>query len=119
MKERALLFEQRSSSAPVAPGAASSAGQPAGFWSSLTARVRAWFEVPLGYEDESGFHYGSQPTPITTPRFATEATSFRARVLTDRADHVMRHSVVLPVANTPAPATPVAALEKTSEPVPH
>lgn len=114
-----MLFKPESSPATVASGATSSAGQPAGFWSRLTARVRAWFEVPLGYEDESGFHYGSQPAPITTPRFAAEATSFRARVLTDRADHVMRHSVVLPVANTPAPATPSVAPEKKSEPVHH
>lgn len=113
MKKRTFLLEQETATGNRAASATHVAATPAGWWARFTARIRAWFEVPLGYEDESGFHYGSQPAP----RFAAEATSFRARVLTDRADHVMRHSVVLPVANTPAPATPAVAPEKKSEPV--
>jgi hypothetical protein len=91
------------------------ASAPVGFWSQLTARVRAWFEVPFGYQDEQGFHYGQQ----TAPKLATEANSSRARVLTDRADHVMKHSVVLPVASTPAPGRAPADPKKTPEPVHH
>ena len=35
----------------------------------LTARIKVIFssfynrQVPLGYEDQAGFHYGTQPTP--------------------------------------------------------
>lgn len=121
MKERMFLFpEQSSASAAGSIQAADSPGPiaaPIGLWARLTARVRAWFEVPYGYEDESGFHYGTQPPP--TPRGATEATSFRARVLTDRADHVMKHSVVLPVTSQPAPSITPVAPEKKSEAVHH
>lgn len=88
--------------APIPPSV------PVSFWGQFTARIRAWFEVPFGYEDESGFHYGQQPAP----KFASEAVSSRARVLTDRADQMMRHSVVLPIASTSEPPSqPVAPKE--------
>lgn len=35
----------------------------ANFWQRFVARVRSWFEVPYGYQDENGFHYGRQPAP--------------------------------------------------------
>lgn len=118
MKERVFLFPQPDSASNevTAAGGDAAGSGPAttGFWSRLAMRVRSWFEVPLGYEDESGFHYGVQPAP-QAPRFAAEATSFRARVLTDRADHVMKHSVVLPTANPPA--SPAVVPEKQAEPV--
>ncbi len=91
---------------------------PTGIWSRFTARIRTWFEVPFGYEDESGFHYGSQAAPPKA-RLATEAASVRARVLTDRADHVMKHSVVLPVANPSAPEVAPVAPDKTPATVSH
>lgn len=113
MKERAFLSPQQSSvTSEVQPRRvdAKIVSAPAGFWSQLAARFRAWFEVPFGYQDEQGFHYGQQPAP----KLAVEATSTRARVLTDRADHVMKHSVVLPVAPGTGPsAEPVAAEKKT------
>jgi hypothetical protein len=90
-----------------------SAPVPVSFWSQFTARVRSWFEVPFGYEDESGFHYGQQPAP----KFASESVSSRARVLTDRADQMMRHSVVLPIASTPEPPSQPVAPEKKVETV--
>lgn len=119
MKERAFLFQPESSARgdvltshrdAIPPVAAS-----VGFWSQLVTRIRAWFQVPVGYEDETGFHYGPQPAP----KFAAEATSARARILTDRASHVMKHSVVLSVA--PAPAQPDPATCPTGQPekVPH
>lgn len=113
MKERAFMVRQESQQPAITgnphPGTTETAGPTAardGFWARLTASLRGWFEVPFGYEDEQGFHYGQQPTP----KFAAEGASFRARVLTDRAEHVMRHSVILPVAN---------AEEKPLEPATH
>jgi hypothetical protein len=29
-------------------------------WSTM----RSWFEVPYGYEDETGFHYGEEPVRV-------------------------------------------------------
>lgn len=118
MKERNLLLEQETATGHRATSAAQAVAAPGGWWARFTARIRAWFDVPFGYEDESGFHYGAQPAPQPA-RFATEATSFRARVLTDRADHVMRHSVVLPVAATTGPSVAAATSEQKAEPVAH
>jgi len=103
MKERAVLLKQRASTRGEEPSPASAihlAAAPVGFWSRLTARIRAWFEVPTGYEDESGFHYGQQPMP-TQAQTVTEDTAFRAKVHTDRADHAIKHAVVLPTATPP------------------
>ena len=49
-------------------------------WRRFISRVRSWFEIPFGYEDENGFHYGHEPAPRPTPR---------AEVLTDRACDAM------------------------------
>ena len=120
LKERLYMFQQQSPVISKAPSQSDdlpeSIAPRAKVWSQLTARIRSWFEVPYGYEDESGFHYGVQPGP-TAPRLATEATSIRARVLTDRADHVMKHSVVLPTAATPAPSNASTVPEKKAEAV--
>jgi hypothetical protein len=58
-----------------------------GFWGRLTARVRSWFTVPYGYEDETGFHYG----PAPTPEWAKRRNSAALPVLTDRASGVIRY----------------------------
>jgi hypothetical protein len=58
-----------------------------GFWGRLAARVRSWFEVPYGYEDETGFHYG----PAPTPEWAKKLNSVGLPVLTDRAAHAIRY----------------------------
>ena len=122
MKERSYLIEaQPSARAEGSTQATDSSAPvlaPTGIWSRFTARIRTWFEVPFGYEDESGFHYGSQAAPPKA-RLATEAASVRARVLTDRADHVMKHSVVLPVANPSAPEVAPVAPDKTPATVSH
>lgn len=115
MKERAVLLKQRASargeeSSPV--GAIQPASTPVGFWSRLTAHIRAWFEVPVGYEDESGFHYGQQPMP-TQAQSTTESAAIPARVHTDRADHAIKHPLDLPIANPPEQSdVPVAPEQK-------
>jgi hypothetical protein len=58
-----------------------------GFWGRLTARVRSWFTVPYGYEDETGFHYGAAPVPD----WAKKRNSAALPVLTDRAAHAIRY----------------------------
>lgn len=32
-----------------------------GRWQAFIERVRGVFQVPVGYEDETGFHYGIRP----------------------------------------------------------
>lgn len=51
----------------------------------LFARLRSWFEIPFGYEDATGFHYGHEPVP--TP--ATPWSNAAGNVLTDRACDAM------------------------------
>jgi hypothetical protein len=56
----------------------------------VAARMRTWFEIPYGYQDETGFHYGQPPRPPVTP----------AKVLTDQASNALL-----------CPATGVSAAE--------
>lgn len=58
-------------------------------------RIRSWFEIPYGYQDENGFHYGRQPAP---PHF------------TDRASDAMTYPIALPAtpSESPAPASKTA-----------
>ena len=117
MKERVILPEQQAPSRKESSSRAENPFARAGFWARFTARLRSWFEVPLGYEDDTGFHYGAQSGP--TQWSATETTSVRAQVLTDRADQAIKHSVALPVTEQPTPsATPVIS-EKKPETIPH
>jgi hypothetical protein len=121
MKTRVNLPEQQASSRKESSSWANDLISPAatrvGFWARLTARLRSWFEVPLGYEDDTGFHYGAQSTP--TARQATETTPVRAQTLTDRADQAIKHSTVLPVTDQPAPSATPATSEQKPETVPH
>jgi hypothetical protein len=57
---------------------------PASFWQRLATRVRSWFEIPFGYEDEDGFHYGHEPVP-----HSNAARSTAPKVFTDRACDAM------------------------------
>lgn len=121
MKERANLPEQQTSGRKASSSRANVLISPpaarARFWAGFTARLRSWLEVPLGYEDDTGFHYGTQSAPIPPP--ATETTSVRAQVLTDRADQAIKHCIALPVTDTPAPSATPATSEKKPETVPH
>lgn len=67
------------------PSAASSIG-PNGFWSRVVARVRSWFEIPYGYEDEKGFHYGVEPAPAN---LKAKTSAPPQNVFTDRASDVI------------------------------
>jgi hypothetical protein len=59
----------------------SNGSRPTGLWSRVITRLRSWFEVPFGYEDEKGFHYGTEPVPA---EFAAKPSAPQ-KVLTDRA----------------------------------
>lgn len=48
------------------------------FWQRFTARLRSWFEVPYGYQDENGFHYGPQPAPPGFTDRASQAMTYPA-----------------------------------------
>ena len=76
MKEVALVLEHR-----PAPSNQPRRGQeipttsvtsPIGFWQRFLTRVRSWFEIPFGYEDEDGFHYGHEPV---APKVFTDRAS--------------------------------------------
>jgi len=82
-----------------------------GLWTRLVARVRSWFEIPYGYEDENGFHYGIQPRPI----WRTESESAGTSVFTDKADQAMTYPMALPKVTAEAPtpsAEPTAVTAK-------
>lgn len=63
---------------------AESATKPS-LWHRLVNRLRSWFEIPYGYQDENGFHYGVEPVPAGQ---AAQTNAVR-RVFTDRATHVI------------------------------
>lgn len=121
MKTRVNLPEQQTSSRKESSSQTSNPFSPAaartGFWARFTARIRSWFEVPLGYEDDTGFHYGAQSAP--TPRPAGETTPVRTQVLTDRADQAIKHPTVLPVTDQPTLSATPATLGQKSETIPH
>jgi hypothetical protein len=78
----------------------------AGFWSRALNRVRSWFQIPEGYQDETGFHYGIQPPPRIQPE-----NRLRPGQPHDCAGHAMQHPVVIPVKVPPlaTPETPPVA----------
>lgn len=72
-----------------------------GFWAWLTAP----FEIPFGYEDESGFHYGHPPQPQRN-EWSSPA---RPLLHTDRAEFAMRHPLNAPIAAAAQAEADVAA----------
>jgi len=38
--------------------------RPATVLKGMILRLRRVFEIPFGYEDETGFHYGPEPSPM-------------------------------------------------------
>lgn len=81
MKEFASALRQQSS--PVIE--LSHAPRPNGLWLRFLARLRSWFEIPFGYEDEKGFHYGIEPAPAKP----MAQTITPGKVHTDRASDVI------------------------------
>lgn len=73
----------------------------AGFWQRLASRVSSWFEIPYGYEDESGFHYGQEPVPSP---FAAQSNS-TPKVFTDRACDAMLSPAPVGSRTAETPAT--------------
>lgn len=67
---------------------------PTGFWQRLVARMRLWFEIPYGYEDENGFHYGHEPAPNS---LSLAVLSAAPKVFTDRACDAMLSPSPVPI----------------------
>ncbi len=76
-------------------------------WTHVWAKVRSWFEIPFGYEDETGFHYGHEPVPMT----ATATPSTFREVFTDRACDTAMFMAATSTETSPAttPDPPVSA----------
>lgn len=49
----------------------------------LSTRILAWFQIPEGYQDENGFHYGIQPKPA---RLTASDLHQSRQISTDRAE---------------------------------
>jgi len=81
MKEVVSALQQQ----PSSMVGFSNDSRPSGLWSRVIARLRSWFEIPFGYEDEKGFHYGFEPVPVK----AAAQTAIQPKVFTDRASDVI------------------------------
>jgi len=93
MKEAAFVLERK----PVpghepTPSASSDTDSRVGF----IARLRAWFEIPFGYEDRNGFHYGHEPVSARHPSWSSAAS----KILTDRACDAMRSPLPVRLSET-------------------
>lgn len=64
-------------------------------WHRLASWLRSRFEIPYGYEDESGFHYGVEPVPGARGRTVTASKLF-----TDRASDVIPTPCPVPLTDT-------------------
>jgi len=62
-----------------------------GLLARVLQRIRSWFEVPFGYQDGAGFHYGREPRPQKSVSGAPLPK------LTDRRHEAMQHPVSIPV----------------------
>lgn len=64
---------------------------PTRIWERFASQIRGWFEVPLGYEDENGFHYGPEPRPTLTASVTREPR----QVFTDRVSDTIQFATEL------------------------
>jgi hypothetical protein len=69
-------------------------------WTQAWVKVRSWFEIPYGYEDKTGFHYGHEPVPVQ----ASAAHSTFGEVFTDRACDSAMFMAATSTETSPAPA---------------
>lgn len=67
-------------------------------WTQAWAKVRSWFEIPYGYEDDTGFHYGEEPVTCRS-----DANALR-EVFTDRACDTAMFMAATTTETSPAPA---------------
>ena len=65
-------------------------------WYRFVSWLRSRFEIPYGYEDAGGFHYGIEPAPDTR----AEKTADTPKVFTDRASDVIPSPCPVPMADT-------------------
>lgn len=77
------------------------------FLQRVWATISSWFEIPLGYEDETGFHYGHEPTPVQA---STKPSTFRED-FTDRA-----HDTAMFMAATSTDTSPPSKQEQPASP---
>lgn len=93
MKEAAFVLERKPVPGHVAtPSASVHSVSPSG----LLARLRSWWEIPFGYENESGFHYGLEPVSAHRQSWSSAA----ATLLTDRACDAMLSPSPVPLSET-------------------
>ena len=65
-------------------------------WHRFVSWLRSRFEIPYGYEDERGFHYGIEPAPGAR----AERTTDSPKVFTDRASDVIPSPCPVPLTDT-------------------
>ena len=65
-------------------------------WHRLAGWLRSRFEIPYGYEDERGFHYGIEPAPSGR----VEKAAVASKVFTDRASDVIPSPCPVPLTDT-------------------
>ena len=66
---------------------------PRSLWQRLVSWLSSRFEIPYGYEDARGFHYGTEPAP--SQRVSQTATE--SKVFTDRASDVIPSPCPVPL----------------------
>ncbi len=71
-------------------------------------KLRSWFEVPYGYEDETGFHYGHEPLPIQASAISV---TFH-EVFTDRAHDTAMFMAATSKQTSPPPQPEATPREK-------
>lgn len=93
MKEAASVLERK-----LVPGhgPTPSASSHSDSLSGLIARLRSWLEIPFGYENESGFHYGHEPVSARRLPWSSAAS----KILTDRACDAMLSPSPVPLSET-------------------
>jgi len=58
-------------------------------------RIRTWLEIPYGYQDENGFHYGPQPAPKNFTDSASKAMTYPQPLPASPAEVVPKSSAAV------------------------
>lgn len=90
MREKSLILGNNAIDARSGHGTVGLATE-GGICHRVWARFRGWFEIPYGYEDDTGFHYGKPPRPqyplALTDRACDAMLNQAAAVSVDAAMH--------------------------------